>query len=54
MVSLTVETALGSFDFLDTSDWEEEEDERGGRRSRTKRYEILLMSRQVALWPVRV
>ncbi|XP_029951910.1 LOW QUALITY PROTEIN: rho family-interacting cell polarization regulator 1-like [Salarias fasciatus] len=35
--SLTVETALGSFDFLNTSDCEEEEEEeeeRGGRRSR--------------------
>lgn len=27
MVSLTVETALGSFDFLNTSDWEEEDEE---------------------------
>lgn len=27
MVSLTVETALGSFDFLNTSDLEEEEEE---------------------------
>lgn len=27
MVSLTVETALGSFDFLNASDWEEEEEE---------------------------
>lgn len=27
MVSLTVETALGSFDFLNTSEWEEEEEE---------------------------
>lgn len=26
MVSLTVETALGSFDFLNASDWEDEED----------------------------
>ncbi|XP_070827681.1 rho family-interacting cell polarization regulator 1 isoform X3 [Chaetodon trifascialis] len=33
MVSLTVETALGSFDFLNTSDWEEEEEERGDKRS---------------------
>lgn len=31
MVSLTVETALGSFDFLNTSDWEEEEEEKGNR-----------------------
>lgn len=31
MVSLTVETALGSFDFLNTSDWEEEEEEKGDR-----------------------
>ncbi|XP_069575738.1 rho family-interacting cell polarization regulator 1 isoform X1 [Brachyistius frenatus] len=38
VVSLTVETALGSFDFLNTSDWEEEEeDEKGGRRSRNAR-----------------
>ncbi|XP_056137267.1 rho family-interacting cell polarization regulator 1 isoform X2 [Lampris incognitus] len=35
VVSLTVETALGSFDFLNTSDQEEEEeDEEGGKRSR--------------------
>ncbi|KAM4619057.1 rho family-interacting cell polarization regulator 1 [Polymixia lowei] len=35
VVSLTVETALGSFDFLDTSDPEEEEEaEQGGKRSR--------------------
>lgn len=27
MVSLTVETALGSFDFLNASDWEDEEEE---------------------------
>ncbi|XP_029992225.1 rho family-interacting cell polarization regulator 1-like isoform X2 [Sphaeramia orbicularis] len=35
VVSLTVETALGSFDFLNTSDWEEEEEERSekGRRN---------------------
>ncbi|XP_076589432.1 rho family-interacting cell polarization regulator 1 isoform X2 [Chaetodon auriga] len=33
MVSLTVETALGSFDFLNTSDWEEEEEEKGDKRS---------------------
>uniref|UniRef100_A0A3P9III4 RHO family interacting cell polarization regulator 1 n=2 Tax=Oryzias latipes TaxID=8090 RepID=A0A3P9III4_ORYLA len=33
-VSLTVETALGSFDFLDTSDWEkEDEEERSMRRN---------------------
>ncbi|XP_073706534.1 rho family-interacting cell polarization regulator 1 isoform X2 [Garra rufa] len=31
-VSLTVETALGSFDFLNTSDLEEEEEEEGGER----------------------
>lgn len=31
MVSLTVETALGSFDFLNTSDWEEEEEEKSDR-----------------------
>ncbi|XP_067091666.1 rho family-interacting cell polarization regulator 1 isoform X2 [Osmerus mordax] len=39
-VSLTVETALGSFDFLNTSDLEEEEEEEeeeegGGKRNRT-------------------
>ncbi|KAM8892592.1 rho family-interacting cell polarization regulator 1-like isoform 2-T3 [Spinachia spinachia] len=33
VVSLTVETALGSFDFLNTSDWEEEE-EKGNKKSR--------------------
>ncbi|XP_062276272.1 rho family-interacting cell polarization regulator 1 isoform X1 [Scomber scombrus] len=37
VVSLTVETALGSFDFLNTSDMEEEEDERGERRNRNGR-----------------
>uniref|UniRef100_A0A3Q3JJW2 FAM65 N-terminal domain-containing protein n=1 Tax=Monopterus albus TaxID=43700 RepID=A0A3Q3JJW2_MONAL len=37
VVSLTVETALGSFDFLNTSDWEEEEDENGDKRSRNSR-----------------
>ncbi|XP_074534121.1 rho family-interacting cell polarization regulator 1 isoform X2 [Halichoeres trimaculatus] len=37
VVSLTVETALGSFDFLNTSDWEEEEEEKGDKRSRTGR-----------------
>uniref|UniRef100_A0A671XQD1 RHO family interacting cell polarization regulator 1 n=1 Tax=Sparus aurata TaxID=8175 RepID=A0A671XQD1_SPAAU len=37
MVSLTVETALGSFDFLNTSDWEEEEEEKGDKRSRNGR-----------------
>ncbi|KAK9517324.1 hypothetical protein VZT92_025206 [Zoarces viviparus] len=36
-VSLTVETALGSFDFLNTSDWEEEEEEKGDKRSRSGR-----------------
>uniref|UniRef100_A0A8C2AN29 RHO family interacting cell polarization regulator 1 n=1 Tax=Cyprinus carpio TaxID=7962 RepID=A0A8C2AN29_CYPCA len=34
-VSLTVETALGSFDFLNTSDLEEEEEEDGERHSVT-------------------
>ncbi|XP_018977299.2 rho family-interacting cell polarization regulator 1-like isoform X1 [Cyprinus carpio] len=34
-VSLTVETALGSFDFLNTSDLEEEEEEDGERQSVT-------------------
>lgn len=29
MVSLSVETALGSFDFLNNSDWEEEDEENG-------------------------
>lgn len=37
MVSLTVETALGSFDFLNTSDWEEEEEEKGDKKSRNGR-----------------
>ncbi|XP_070763464.1 rho family-interacting cell polarization regulator 1 [Enoplosus armatus] len=38
VVSLTVETALCSFDFLNTSDWEEEEEERGdSKRSRNGR-----------------
>ncbi|XP_070687405.1 rho family-interacting cell polarization regulator 1 [Pempheris klunzingeri] len=38
VVSLTVETALGSFDFLNASDWEEEEEEeRGDKRSRNGR-----------------
>ncbi|XP_037308457.2 rho family-interacting cell polarization regulator 1-like [Pungitius pungitius] len=36
MVSLTVETALGSFDFLNTSDWEEEE-EKGNKKSKRGR-----------------
>uniref|UniRef100_A0A9J8AWU9 RHO family interacting cell polarization regulator 1 n=2 Tax=Cyprinus carpio TaxID=7962 RepID=A0A9J8AWU9_CYPCA len=36
-VSLTVETALGSFDFLNTSDLEEEEEEDGERQSVTDR-----------------
>ncbi|KAM9854287.1 rho family-interacting cell polarization regulator 1 [Aulostomus maculatus] len=35
--SLTVETALGSFDFLNASDWEEEEEEGVVRKSRTGR-----------------
>lgn len=37
VVSLTVETALGSFDFLNMSDWEEDEEERGEKRSRNGR-----------------
>uniref|UniRef100_A0A3Q3EIH2 RHO family interacting cell polarization regulator 1 n=1 Tax=Labrus bergylta TaxID=56723 RepID=A0A3Q3EIH2_9LABR len=37
VVSLTVETALGSFDFLNTSDWEEEEEEKSDKRSRNGR-----------------
>ncbi|KAM7003108.1 rho family-interacting cell polarization regulator 1 [Tautogolabrus adspersus] len=37
MVSLTVETALGSFDFLNTSDWEEEEEEKSDKRNRNGR-----------------
>ncbi|XP_044049146.1 rho family-interacting cell polarization regulator 1 isoform X2 [Siniperca chuatsi] len=37
VVSLTVETALGSFDFLNTSDWEEEQEEKGDKRSRNGR-----------------
>ncbi|CAI5665827.1 unnamed protein product [Oreochromis niloticus] len=36
VVSLTVETALGSFDFLNGSDWEEEEGD-GDKRSRNSR-----------------
>lgn len=32
MVSLTVETALGSFDFLNASDWEEEEEDNHHKR----------------------
>lgn len=36
-VSLTVETALGSFDFLNTSDLEEEEEEDGERHSAEER-----------------
>uniref|UniRef100_A0A667ZIV2 RHO family interacting cell polarization regulator 1 n=1 Tax=Myripristis murdjan TaxID=586833 RepID=A0A667ZIV2_9TELE len=35
VVSLTVETALGSFDFLNTSDAEEEEEEEGDKRSKS-------------------
>uniref|UniRef100_A0A8C2JPV9 RHO family interacting cell polarization regulator 1 n=1 Tax=Cyprinus carpio TaxID=7962 RepID=A0A8C2JPV9_CYPCA len=38
-VSLTVERALGSFDFLNTSDLEEEEEEDGERQSVTDRSE---------------
>ena len=34
VASLTVETALGSFDFLNTSDWEEEEEEKKSDRRR--------------------
>ncbi|KAF0040466.1 hypothetical protein F2P81_006364 [Scophthalmus maximus] len=37
VVSLTVETALGSFDFLNTSDCEEDEEEKGDRRNRNVR-----------------
>ncbi|KAK2841788.1 hypothetical protein Q5P01_011988 [Channa striata] len=37
VVSLTVETALGSFDFLNTSDWEETEEEKAENRSRNGR-----------------
>ncbi|CAJ1057321.1 rho family-interacting cell polarization regulator 1 isoform X1 [Xyrichtys novacula] len=37
VVSLTVETALGSFDFLNTSDWEEEDEEKSDKRSRSGR-----------------
>ncbi|KAM3836172.1 rho family-interacting cell polarization regulator 1-like [Diretmus argenteus] len=36
VVSLTVETALGSFDFLNISDPEEEEEEEGKKRSRQR------------------
>ncbi|KAM4573568.1 rho family-interacting cell polarization regulator 1-like isoform 4-T4 [Odontesthes bonariensis] len=35
--SLTVETALGSFDFLNTSDWEEEEEEEEKKKSDRRR-----------------
>ncbi|XP_022054314.2 rho family-interacting cell polarization regulator 1 isoform X1 [Acanthochromis polyacanthus] len=37
VASLTVETALGSFDFLNTSEWEDEEEEKGDRRNRNVR-----------------
>ncbi|XP_075998352.1 rho family-interacting cell polarization regulator 1-like [Genypterus blacodes] len=37
MDSLNVEMALGSFDFLNISDWEEEEEEKGEKRSRNDR-----------------
>uniref|UniRef100_A0A7N6BSP4 FAM65 N-terminal domain-containing protein n=1 Tax=Anabas testudineus TaxID=64144 RepID=A0A7N6BSP4_ANATE len=37
VVSLTVETALGSFDFLNTSDWEEEDEDKGDKRNRNGR-----------------
>nr|XP_046250731.1 rho family-interacting cell polarization regulator 1 isoform X2 [Scatophagus argus]XP_046250732.1 rho family-interacting cell polarization regulator 1 isoform X2 [Scatophagus argus]XP_046250734.1 rho family-interacting cell polarization regulator 1 isoform X2 [Scatophagus argus] len=37
MASLTVETALGSFDFLNMSEWEEDEEEKGDKRSRNGR-----------------
>uniref|UniRef100_A0A3Q3ELW4 RHO family interacting cell polarization regulator 1 n=1 Tax=Labrus bergylta TaxID=56723 RepID=A0A3Q3ELW4_9LABR len=40
VVSLTVETALGSFDFLNTSDWEEEEEEKSDKRSRNGRMNL--------------
>lgn len=51
-VSLTVETALGSFDFLNTSDLEEEEEEDGEKQSVTDRSELkkcltFLMSRGI-------
>uniref|UniRef100_A0A8C9ZI90 RHO family interacting cell polarization regulator 1 n=1 Tax=Sander lucioperca TaxID=283035 RepID=A0A8C9ZI90_SANLU len=46
MASLTVETALGSFDFLNVSDWEEEEEEKGDQRSRN----IRLVSLQDRGW----
>uniref|UniRef100_A0A3Q0SRF2 RHO family interacting cell polarization regulator 1 n=1 Tax=Amphilophus citrinellus TaxID=61819 RepID=A0A3Q0SRF2_AMPCI len=41
VVSLTVETALGSFDFLNGSDWEEAEED-GDNRSRNSRSASLL------------
>uniref|UniRef100_A0A3P8TWC8 RHO family interacting cell polarization regulator 1 n=1 Tax=Amphiprion percula TaxID=161767 RepID=A0A3P8TWC8_AMPPE len=37
VASLTVETALGSFDFLNTSEWEDEEEEKGDKRNRNVR-----------------
>ncbi|XP_035013111.2 rho family-interacting cell polarization regulator 1 isoform X1 [Hippoglossus stenolepis] len=37
VASLTVETALGSFDFLNMSDWEEDEEERSDKRNRNGR-----------------
>ncbi|XP_028286967.1 rho family-interacting cell polarization regulator 1 isoform X2 [Parambassis ranga] len=42
-VSLTVETALGSFDFLDTSEWEEEAEEERSRKGSL----VLNMSRSL-------
>ncbi|XP_035809309.2 rho family-interacting cell polarization regulator 1 isoform X1 [Amphiprion ocellaris] len=37
VASLTVETALGSFDFLNTSEWEDEEEEKSDKRNRNVR-----------------
>uniref|UniRef100_A0A9J8DAN1 RHO family interacting cell polarization regulator 1 n=1 Tax=Cyprinus carpio carpio TaxID=630221 RepID=A0A9J8DAN1_CYPCA len=57
-VSLTVETALGSFDFLNTSDLEEEEEEEDGERhSVTDRSELekcftFLLSNDI-LWHIK-
>ncbi|KAG7521509.1 rho family-interacting cell polarization regulator 1 isoform X1 [Solea senegalensis] len=37
VVSLTVETALGSFDFLNTPDWEEDDETKGDKKHRNGR-----------------
>uniref|UniRef100_A0A8C2AAB6 RHO family interacting cell polarization regulator 1 n=1 Tax=Cyprinus carpio TaxID=7962 RepID=A0A8C2AAB6_CYPCA len=48
-VSLTVETALGSFDFLNTSDLEEEEEEDGERQSVTDRRKYISTNRSLSI-----